>query len=76
MVALVLVLLFLSGCSSTPQDQDAKSLLETLEFGPEECGQFQLTGDVEVGSNPLPWFATKMHMNLDKQKPCNEEIAP
>jgi hypothetical protein len=66
-VVLVVSLFLMAGCASNP---DAKSLIETLEFGPEECGEFQLTGDVNLGTSPLPGFSTKVHMNLDKRKEC------
>lgn len=67
-VILVIVLSILAGCSSNP---DAPSLLDRLEFGEDECGSFELTGDVNVGS-PIPGLSTKLHVNLDKQKACTE----
>lgn len=71
LIVLLVAILFLSGCASNPTDKDAKSLIETLEFGEDECGEFQLTGEVDVGTSPLPFFKTKLHMNLDKRKQCD-----
>lgn len=69
---LLIAALFLAGCSST--GQSAKSLVETLEWGDGECGEFVLTGNVNVGP-PVPGFGTDMHMTLEKSKPCGE-VAP
>lgn len=68
----------LSGCASNGvPEEDAKSLLETLEFGDDECGQFQVTGNMQAGTTVIPWVSTDVYVNLDKRKPCaDEEVTP
>lgn len=72
-LVVIVAFMFLAGCTSAPTDKETKSLLETLEWGEGECGQFQLSGDVEAGTNPIPIFRSKLHLNLDKRKPCEAE---
>ena len=73
-VAIILMTLMVSGCfglftePGTSED-DAKSLLETLEFDPDECGQFQVTGNVQAGTGI--WGSGDMYVNLDKRRPCS-----
>ncbi len=59
-------LLILTGCA-TPTDQ-ARSLLDRLEFDEGEYGTFELEGNVDL--NPLPLFSTNIHMKLEKTKPA------
>ena len=66
----VILLVFLAGCSSNPSRDDAKSFLETLEWDQDECGNFTISGDVDAGTSPLPFFRSKMHIMLQKEKPC------
>lgn len=77
-IAFLLAAIFLSGCQSKGvPEEDAKSLLETLEFGPDECGQFQVTGNMQAGTTVIPWVSTDVYVNLDKRKPCaDEEVTP
>lgn len=67
---ILLTFLALAGCASAPSENDAKTLLQTLEWEEGECGSFVVSGDVDVGTSPLPWFKSKIHMNLNKEKPC------
>jgi len=72
-VALVFMLFFLVGCSSAPPEEGHKSLLETLEFEGDECGRLVMSGDVSAGTSIIPWFQSKVHVNYDKQIPCDRE---
>ena len=65
-VFILLFALTLTGCRSSDPTSQAKSLLETLEFGPDEYGEFQLTGQVDL--NPLPLISTNVSINLRKIK--------
>ena len=47
---------------------NARSLFDRLEFGPDECGSFEMNGTVDV--NPIPLFSTNLHVELEKQKVC------
>ncbi len=59
-------LLILTGCA-TPTDQ-ARSLLDRLEFDEGEYGTFEPEGNVDL--NPLPLFSSNIHMKLEKVKPA------
>lgn len=67
---ILLAVALLSGC--TTQGDDARSLLDRLEFDKGECGTFELTGNVDVGP-PIPGFGSTLHAKLEKQKPCPPE---
>jgi len=60
----IAVLFVVTGCA-TPE-QNARSLLDRLEFEGDEYGSFKLTGDLDL--NPLPFFTTNVHMDLEKIK--------
>jgi hypothetical protein len=66
MLMMVAGFVFLMGCASNP---DAKSVLETLEFGEDEIGCFRFTGMVDVGGNPFT--SSNVNISLVKQKGDN-----
>lgn len=67
--AILLAIVILTSCTSNPQ-REAKSLLETLEFGPDEYGFFKIVGDIDL--NPFPLFSTTIHIELEKIKDAPE----
>lgn len=66
------IFLLLTGCVSA--DDQAKSLLQTLEFGPDEYGHFKIVGDIDL--NPFPFFATTVHIELEKIKDAPNDRIP
>ena len=68
---LAVLLLLTTGCASNP---DAKSLIETLEFGPDETGCFRVSGNIDVGGNPFA--STTINVILVKRKQDAEGWAP
>jgi hypothetical protein len=60
---IITTLIFLAGCASNP---DAKTLIETLEFGEDEIGCFSINGTVAVGGNPFA--SSNVVVSLVKQK--------
>jgi len=66
-ITLVLIfLIVLSGCTALDPEANARSLLDRLEFDDDEYGHFSLVGDLDL--NPLPFFTTNVHMELEKTK--------
>lgn len=63
-LVLVAVVLMLNACAS-PTDE-ARSILDRLEFEQDEYGSFELEGTIDL--NPLPMFNTNIHMKLEKVK--------
>ena len=63
---ILLVITLMTGCTSS--GNNARSLCDRLEFGPDECGSFEMNGTVDV--NPIPLFSTNLHVELEKQKVC------
>lgn len=63
-LVLVATALMLNGCAS-PTDE-ARSILDRLEFEKDEYGSFELEGTLDL--NPLPMFNTNVHMKLEKVK--------
>lgn len=72
----VLALILTTGCmgGGGVKEEDAKSLLETLEFDTDECGQFQVTGNMQAGTTIIPWVSSDVYVNLDKRKPCTDDV--
>ena len=58
-------LLVLTSCAGTGQTDNARSLLETLEFEGDEYGSIIITGDISLG---IPPFSSKIHINYEKHK--------
>lgn len=61
---LILLTLTLAACQST--DQQARSLLDRLEFDEGEEGCFRLTGTLDL--NPIPLASSNITLNLVKRK--------
>ena len=59
---LLIIVALLAGCASNP---DAKSVIETLEFGEDERGCFRFTGTVAVGG---AFTASNVNLSLVKMK--------
>ena len=72
LIVLGVLVLLLSGCNSVA----ITDLLDRMEFDENECGTFQMTGNIDIGSNPI--LTSEVHANLDKRKPCppDEEQLP
>ena len=66
-ILLSILLLALSGCASSDSQ---RTLLDRLEFGPDECGSFEASGTVDTSSTPF--VNANVHVNLNKEKPCEE----
>lgn len=64
-IALVL-LLVLAGCTNNPT---AETVLETLEFGPDEEGCFRFVGTVDVSASV--WASADVYVILVKHKGDN-----
>ena len=64
--------LLLSGCANNP---DAKSLLETLEFGDDETGCFRVTGTVDVGASMFASSSVAVSL-VKKKKGGDDDPAP
>lgn len=72
---LIACALLLTGCA-TPTE-NARSLLDRLEFEEGEYGTFELEGSIDL--NPIPLFSTTVHMKLEKIKPQpiqTDQVAP
>lgn len=54
----------LTSCASS--DENARSLLDRLEWDEDEVGCMELRGTVDL--NPLPLFATNVSLIVKKQK--------
>lgn len=65
LVLAVLVMALLTGCATGP---DAKSALDRVEFGPDECGTAEISGTVDINGNPF--VSSNVHLSVQKQKPC------
>ena len=65
-ICFVFVFLLLAGCSSN--STNGRSLFDRLEFGPDECGNFEASGTIDPSSNPF--VNANVHVNLNKEKPC------
>ncbi len=65
---LFFVPLLLAGCSSN--GDGARSLFDRLEFGPDECGEFEISGTVDTSNNPF--VSSNIYAKLSKQKKCEE----
>jgi len=63
--ASILLITLLSGCA-TPE-QNARTLLDRLEFDEGEYGSFELEGNLDL--NPLPFMSSNVHLKLEKVKP-------
>tara|TARA_R110000803_G_scaffold166755_3_gene230027 strand:- start:3724 stop:4011 length:288 start_codon:yes stop_codon:yes gene_type:complete len=70
LVLLIIIATAVTGCA-TP-GEDARTLMDRLEFDDDEYGSFELEGTVDV--NPVPFFSTNMHLKLvkNKDKPVTE----
>lgn len=66
-IAAVVLTLMLGGCAT--QDEEARSLLDRLEFDEDETGCIRLDGTIDL--NPLPLFKTNANLTLKKQKGDN-----
>ena len=71
MVRILLMILLLSGCSSSPT---AKGLLETLEFGEDETGCFRVTGTVDLSASVFA--SSSVAISLVKKKGTELDPAP
>lgn len=58
-------LVLLTGCATGP---DARSALDRVEFGPDECGTAEISGTVDLNGNPF--VSSNVHLSVQKQKPC------
>ena len=66
---LLLAIVALAGCANNP---DKKGLMETLEFGEDECGCFR--GNVNIA--PSVFTGTNVNAVLHKRKACPGEEQP
>lgn len=77
-IAMILMVLLLCSCGTTSElqktDSEAKTLLETLEFEPDEKGCVELR--VSVDLNPAPFFTTMGSIIYKKEKNAGEPNAP
>ena len=64
-VLATLCLVLLTGCATGP---DAKSPLDRIEFGPDECGTAEISGTVDLNGNPF--VSSNVHLSVQKQKLC------
>ncbi len=73
---IAICLMFLFSCASPLQqtDSEAKTLLETLKFEPDEKGCVELR--VSVDLNPAPFFTTMGSIIYKKEKNDGEPNAP
>ncbi len=71
-IAICMVALMLVGCQ-TPQ-QNARSLMDRLEFDESEYGTFELEGNLDL--NPIPFMTSNIHLKLEKVKPQPNADAP
>lgn len=63
----LLCLVLLTGCQST--DQNARTLLDRIEFGEDEIGCVDLRATIDL--NPLPMFTSNASLILKKTKGDN-----
>ena len=62
----VLALATCTGCASMNEGEQARSLLDRVEFDEDEYGTFELEGNIDL--NPIPLFSTNVHIKLEKTK--------
>lgn len=67
---IALPIALLTGCATDVQN--ARTLLDRLEFDENEYGTFDLEGTLDL--NPWPFLSTNVHMKLEKVKP--EPVSP
>lgn len=67
-ISLLGVVVMLNGCA-TPSE-NARSLVDRLEFDEGEYGSFELEGNVDLGG--IPFFGAQVHVRLEKVKPQPE----
>lgn len=60
----LLLCLPLVGCSSAVQIK----ALEELALDPCEIGELVVTGDVSLGGSPIPWFSSKVHVDIRQER--------
>lgn len=67
MKAIMMVLMFMlvAGCAGN-QDQDTKSMMDRIEFDPDETGCARITGQITVGGNPFA--SSKLNVTIVKKK--------
>lgn len=63
LAAIVVVLILLGGCASSP---DTRTLFDRLEFGEDETGCFHVTGTLDVSASI--WASSNVAVNLVKKK--------
>jgi hypothetical protein len=75
-VFLVLILIgtafMLNGCA-TPE-QDARTLLDRVEFEGDEYGSFEVEGNMDLGG--IPFFGAQVHIKLEKIKDKPATLLP
>lgn len=74
-IVLMLSILGMTGCAS-PQD-NARTLLDRVEFEADEYGSFEVEGNIDLSS--VPFISATVHVRLEKfkDKPGQvEEVAP
>jgi len=64
-LSLLGAILLVSGCA-TPE-QNARSMMDRMEFDENEYGTFELEGTIDL--NSLPFVQANVHVKLEKIKP-------
>lgn len=65
-ILLVLTLFATTSCTSLTPEGQARSIMDRLEFGPEEEGCFRLSGQIDL--NPIPFMSSTVNLDLRKSK--------
>ena len=72
-LALIGAILLVSGCA-TPQE-NARTMLDRMEFDENEYGTFELEGTIDL--NSLPFVQANVHVKLEKIKPqLTDQVQP
>ena len=65
-ILLVLAALAFTGCTTLSPENQARSLLDRLEFEEGETGCFRLSGQIDL--NPIPFMTSSVTLDLRKTK--------
>lgn len=63
---LVCSALLLFSCSSITPEGQTRSIMDRLEFEPDEQGCFRLSGQIDL--NPMPFMTSTVNLDLRKSK--------
>jgi hypothetical protein len=72
-LGIILMMAVLAGCAGN-QDQEARSLFDRIEFGPDEVGCARITGQIDVGGNPFA--SSNVSVSIVKRKGSPEDDIP